>query len=642
MTNTQEVLAQAVVAVGGETRTGQLEMALAVDKAIKEHKHLLVQAGTGTGKSLAYLAPALALGETVVVATATLALQRQILQRDLPAIKEQVSKVLGREISWAILKGRNHYVCLDKVSRGPEDEEPGLFEIPISNLAQQAKKLNNWINETLTGDRDELPEGIDQRLWRGVSVTGRECIGASRCSFAQDCFSEIAKENAKVADLVITNHALLAIDAIEGLPVLPEHVAVIVDEGHELIDRATGAVTKQISPAIIQRCANAAKRFIELEDLQDIDDAAEGLALVLDETASGRITELNNSLAGALARVRDTLQRAISEMRKNKPDADDLEESAAFQRSRVELEEVLQAVTAILQLNEFNVLWIDESRRQILNLAPLSVAGILKENLFEKKPVILTSATLKVGENFDSLIGNLGLEKDEVTTLDVGSPFDFQKQGILYVAKDLPAPGRDGLSQAAIEEMRDLVTAIGGRALLLMSSWNAVEQVAEKLSDLDLNLLVAKKGEPISFLVEEFIQDETSVLIGTIGLWQGVDIPGSSASLVVIDKIPFPRPDDPIISARSALADSQGRSGFASVSLPKAALLLAQGVGRLIRKSSDKGMVAVLDPRLINANYAKRLLKTLPPFWLTTDPAAARKSLVRLREEIEAAVEAKS
>ncbi|MGA0884046.1 MAG: ATP-dependent DNA helicase, partial [Candidatus Nanopelagicales bacterium] len=413
-------------------------------------------------------------------------------------------------------------------------------------------------------------------------------------------------------------------------------------EGHELIDRATGAVTKQISPAIIQRCANAAKRFIELEDLQDIDDAAEGLALILEESTTGRITELSNSLAGALARVRDTLQRAINQMRKNKPDADDVEESAAFQRSRVELEEVLQAVTAILQLNEFSVLWIDESRRQILNLAPLSVAGILKENLFEKKPVILTSATLKVGENFDSLIGNLGLEKDEVTTLDVGSPFDFQKQGILYVAKDLPAPGRDGLSQAAIEEMRDLVTAIGGRSLLLMSSWNAVEQVAEKLSDLDLNLLVAKKGEPISFLVEEFIQDETSVLIGTIGLWQGVDIPGSSASLVVIDKIPFPRPDDPIISARSALADSQGRSGFASVSLPKAALLLAQGVGRLIRKSSDKGMVAVLDPRLINANYAKRLLKTLPPFWLTTDPAAARKSLVRLREEIEAAVEAKS
>lgn len=641
MTTTQEVLKAAVAAVGGEARSGQQEMALAVEKSIKEHKHLLVQAGTGTGKSLAYLAPALALGETVVVATATLALQRQILQRDLPAIKDEVSKVLGREISWAILKGRNHYVCLEKVSRGPEEEDaPGLFEVPISNLAQQAKKLNNWINETLTGDRDDLPDGIDQRLWRGVSVTGRECIGASRCSFAQDCFSEIAKENAKAADLVITNHALLAIDAIEGLPVLPEHVAVIVDEGHELIDRATGAVTKQVSPTIIQRCANAARRFIEIEDLQDIDDAAEGLGLVLDETIPGRVTELNNSLAGALARVRDTLQSAVAQMRKNKPDSDDLEESAAFQRTRGELEEVLQAVSAILQLNEFSVLWIDETRRQMLNLAPLSVAGILKENLFEKKPVILTSATLKVGENFDSLISNLGLKTEEVTVLDVGSPFDFQKQGILYVAKDLPAPSRDGLSQAALNEMRDLVTEMGGRALLLMSSWNAVEQVADALIDLNLNLLVAKKGEPVSFLVDEFIEDETSVLIGTIGLWQGVDIPGSSASLVVIDKIPFPRPDDPIISARSALADSQGRSGFASVSLPKAALLLAQGVGRLIRKSSDKGMVAILDPRLINSNYAKRLLKTLPPFWLTTDPAAARESLKRLREEIEAAVEA--
>ena len=439
---------------------------------------------------------------------------------------------------------------------------------------------------------------------------------------------------------MITNHALLAIDAIEGLPVLPEHVAVIIDEGHELIDRATGAVTKQISPAIIQRCANAARRFIELEDLQDIDDAAEGLGLVLDEMKPGRVTELNNSLAGALARVSDALQRAISEMRKNKPDSEDLEDSAAFQRTRGELEEVLQAISAILQLNEFNVLWIEESRRQMLNLAPLSVAGILRENLFEKKPVILTSATLKVGENFDSLIGSLGLKAEEVTTLDVGSPFDFQKQGILYIAKDLPAPTRDGLSEAALVEMQDLVKAMGGRALLLMSSWNAVEQAANALAELDLNLLVAKKGEPVSFLVDEFFEDETSVLIGTIGLWQGVDIPGNSASLVVIDKIPFPRPDDPIISARSALADSQGKSGFASVSLPKAALLLAQGVGRLIRKSSDKGMVAVLDPRLINSNYAKRLLKTLPPFWLTTDPISARESLKRLREEIEAAVEA--
>lgn len=635
MSGTKEVLAAAVQAVGGTPREGQALMSEAVEKAIKEHKHLLVQAGTGTGKSLAYLAPALALGESVVIATATLALQRQILNRDLPAIKNEVSKVLGRDISWAILKGRNHYICLDKVSSGPEDEPDGLFEAPISNLAQQAKKLNKWISETTTGDRDDLPEGIDQRLWRGVSVTGRECIGAQKCSFSEDCFSEIAKENARSSDLIITNHALLAIDAIEGLPVLPDHVAVIIDEGHELIDRATGAVSKQISPAIIQRCANGAKRFIELEDLQEIDDAAEAIALILDETQPGRIVEISNALAGGLARVRDALNNAIGEMRKNKPDASELEENSFYQRARGELDEVFQAVAAMLQFDEYSVLWIDESRRQILNLAPLSVAGILKENLFDKKPVVLTSATLKVGENFDSLTHNLGLGESDVTTLDVGSPFDFQKQGILYVAKDLPAPSRDGLSQAALTEMRELVEAMGGRALLLMSSWRAVTQTEAALADLDLNLLVAKKGEPVSFLIDEFLQDETSVLLGTIGLWQGVDIPGSSASLVVIDKIPFPRPDDPIISGRSALADSQGKSGFASVSLPKAALLLAQGVGRLIRSNEDKGMVAVLDPRLVNSNYSKRLLKSLPPFWLTTDPKEARSSLVRLKEEIE-------
>jgi ATP-dependent DNA helicase DinG len=635
MSETSQVLAAAVKAVGGEPRAGQVEMALAVEKAIKEHKHLLVQAGTGTGKSLAYLAPALTMGQPVVVATATLALQRQILQRDLPAISKEVSKVLKREISWAILKGRSHYVCRDKVSRGPADENDGLFEAPISNLAQQAKKLNKWIAETPTGDRDDLPEGIDQRLWRGVSVTGRECIGAQKCSFAQDCFSEIAKENARSADLIITNHALLAIDAIEGLPVLPDHVAVIVDEGHELIDRATSAVSKQVSPTIVQRCANAAKHFIEIDDLQDIDDAAEALGLILDEHPAGRINELSESLASALARVRDILQQVITQMRKNKPDANDLEESAAYQRVRGELEEVQQAVATILQLDQYSVLWIDESRRQILNLAPLSVAGILKENLFEKKPVILTSATLKIAGSFDSLAQGLGLSAEEATALDVGSPFDFAKQGILYVASHLPAPDRDGLSKAALSEMRGLIETIGGRTLLLMSSWRAVTQVSEELADLDFNLLVAKKGEGVSFLIEQFSQEETSVLIGTIGLWQGVDIPGASASLVIIDKIPFPRPDDPIISGRSALADSQGKSGFASVSLPKAALLLAQGVGRLIRSSNDKGMVAVLDPRLVNSNYAKRLINSLPPFWLTTDPKEAKESLARLKAEIE-------
>ncbi len=641
MSNTEQVLAAAVLAVGGEPRAGQNQMALAVETAIKEHKHLLVQAGTGTGKSLAYLAPALTFNQPVVIATATLALQRQILQRDLPAISQQVGKVLNREISWAILKGRNHYVCLDKVSRGPEEEADGLFEVPISNLAQQAKKLNKWIEQTNTGDRDDLPEGIDQRLWRGVSVTGRECIGAQKCSFAQDCFSEIAKENARSADLIITNHALLAIDAIEGLPVLPEHVAVIIDEGHELIDRATSAVSKQVSPTIVQRCANAARRFIEVEDLQDIDDAAEGLGLIVQELTPGRIVEISNSLASALARVRDVLHLTITQMRKNKPEANDLEESAAYQRARGELEEVHQAVGAILQLDEYSVLWVDESRRQTLNLAPLSVAAILKENLFDKKPVVLTSATLKVADNFDSLAHGLGLKPDEVTTLDVGSPFDFSKQGILYVASHLPTPSRDGLTTEALDEMKDLINAMGGRSLLLMSSWRAVTQAAEALAQLELNLLIAKKGEPMSFLIDEFTKDETSVLIGTIGLWQGVDIPGASASLVIIDKIPFPRPDDPIISGRSALADSQGRSGFASVSLPKAALLLAQGVGRLIRSSQDKGMVAVLDPRLVNANYSKRLINSLPPFWLTTDPKEARKSLTRLKDEIENQDEAK-
>jgi ATP-dependent DNA helicase DinG len=268
------------------------------------------------------------------------------------------------------------------------------------------------------------------------------------------------------------------------------------------------------------------------------------------------------------------------------------------------------------------------------------VAGLLRDSLFASGSVVLTSATLSVGGEFASLLASAGLA-DDTLAVDVGSPFDHGRQGILYVAKHLPAPGRDGVPMEALDELADLVEAAGGRTLALFSSWRGVERAADYLrvrwgSRPDLPVLVQQRGDSVAGLVERFASVPESTLLGTVSLWQGVDVPGESCSLVVIDRIPFPRPDDPLLAARQRAVDEAGGSGFASVSVPRAGLLLAQGAGRLIRSAEDRGVVAVLDSRLATAAYGRALRASLPPFWYTTDRVTVLGSLDRLREEFTA------
>lgn len=645
MPEVDELLDAAVQALGGQRRPGQHQMAQAVGQAIDQGQHLLVQAGTGTGKSLGYLVPsalhAVTANEAVVVATATLALQKQLVERDLPRLAEAVGPGLDRPLSYAVLKGRNNYVCLHKLNGFvPEDEEQALFSAQRSALGEQAVQVRAWAESSLTGDRDEYPGEIDPRVWRSMSVGRRECIGEHRCPFGDECFTVKRRQQAQEADIVVTNHAMLAIDALEGIPVLPEHGAVIVDEGHELVDRATAAVTCELALPMIERAIGRARRQVDQATLDQVQAAAEAFEEALresclDATGPMRIPVLPRDLVLALTVLRDACHQGLTQLSttgEKDPDA-----LASKQHARAAVEEVHDTAGALLAAGESDVVWIDpgEQRSPSVKLAPLSVAGLLRDALFSRSPVVITSATLTVGGGFDALVTGLGLDGDDVRTMDVGSPFDHARQGILYVARHLPAPGRDGVAMEALDELAELMEAAGGRTLALFSSWRGVERAAEYLRvrlDDAYPLLVQRRGDSVGPLVDAFAAEPAACLLGTVSLWQGVDVPGESCILVVIDRIPFPRPDDPLLSARQQVVDEQGGSGFRAVAVPRAGLLLAQGAGRLIRGVEDRGVVAVLDSRLATAGYGSALRASLPPFWYTTDPAIVRSSLARLRD----------
>lgn len=624
-------------------------MAEAVGEAMADGHHLIVQAGTGTGKSLGYLVPAalhaVTTDEAVVVATATLALQKQLVERDLPRLAAALEPLLERPVTFAVLKGRNNYVCLHKLNGFvPEDEEQALFSAQRSALGEQAVEVRGWAESSQTGDRDEYPGEIDPRVWRSMSVGRRECIGESRCPFGEDCFTVKRRQQAQEADIVVTNHAMLAIDALEGIPVLPEHGAVIVDEGHELVDRATAAVTAEISMPMIERAISRSRRQVDQATLDQVQAAAEAFEdalseASLDATGPIRLPALPRDLVLALTLLRDACHQGLTQLAAaGEKDPDVL---AARQHARAAVEEVHDTAGALLASGEHDVVWIDpgELRSPSLKLAPLSVAGLLREALFSRSPVVVTSATLTVGGGFDALVTGLGLQDGDVTTMDVGSPFDHARQGILYVARHLPAPGRDGVPMEALDELAELIEAAGGRTLALFSSWRGVERAAEYLRvrlDEAYPLLVQRRGDSVGPLVDAFAADPRACLLGTVSLWQGVDVPGESCILVAIDRIPFPRPDDPLLSARQQAVDDAGGSGFRAVAVPKAGLLLAQGAGRLIRGTDDRGVVAVLDSRLATAGYGSALRASLPPFWYSTDGETVRASLMRLRDSLEA------
>lgn len=640
---TEALLGAAVAAIGGASRTGQLTMARAVAKAFENERHLAVQAGTGTGKSLAYLVPSILYAQrsdsTVIVSTATLALQRQLVERDLPRLVDALEPHLERRPTYAILKGRNNYVCKHKLAVPADAPQPLISEEALSRTAREVRRVAQWAGETETGDRDALVPGVSDFAWRQVSVTSAECLGATRCPHGDECFAQRAREQASDVDIVVTNHALLAIDALSDVNIVPEHSAVVLDEAHELDGRVTSAATTSISVRALKQAAQrAAKLGADPDKLEGvIDDVDAALAM----TEPGRWTSIAEPSRAAFASLSKALSTAYAAI--EEPAPGESENAPEKYAERGNLKNLLSAMCAATDgmlaifdepdvTKHRDVVWLtrSEGSENTVYVAPLSVAGLLRSSLFDDTPVVLTSATLTIGGNFDAMAASWGLVPGTWDRLDVGTPFDPAKSGILYTAAHLPAPGREGLAPATLDEIAELITAAGGRTLGLFSSRRAAEQAAQALRA-RLPFEIFLQGEDSTgALVEAFAKSENSCLFGTLSLWQGVDVPGSSLSLVIIDRIPFPRPDDPLLQARSDAADAAGRSGFMEVSASQAALLLAQGTGRLLRSTADRGVIAVLDSRLTTKRYGAFLRRSLLPFWETTDPAVVRGSLARL------------
>ena len=692
-----ELLGAAVGAVpGGTSRPGQEEMAAAVEAAAQTGEHLIVQAGTGTGKSLAYLVPALHTGGTVVVSTATLALQAQLVDSDLPRLADAVEPVLRRRPTFAVLKGRHHYLCKAKLegstaedpTDGLFDDGPGQWLGAAGKMGQQMTRLREWAEETDTGDRTELEPGVDDQTWRLASMPARECIGALKCPFGDECFAEASRARAREADIVVTNHSLLAVDMLAGRHILPDHDLLVIDEAHELVDRVTSAAQAELTPETVARAARRAKSSVDGRVVDQLEGAGAAFGLAMETAPVGRLVSLPDQLRDALIVLDGAGRRAldgIGDITADDPD------SVTKTQTKSMLQSVGQTAQRLLEQSAQDVAWIseDERMRRSVVVAPLSVAPQLGATLFTNRTVVATSATLAIGGRFDLVARSLGLQVDQGRTpatsdqrpepppaveepersvaasaaaaaraaviaareaadrlvsedgepdprwraLDVGSPFDYPKQGILYVASRLPRPGASGLSDAAQQELIELAEAAGGRTLGLFSSRRAASQAAEALrARTDLPVLV--QGEDsLGHLVRKFRAEEKVCLLGVMSLWQGVDVPGPACQLVVVDRLPFPRPDEPLSAARSRAVDESGGSGFMAVSVPHAAVRLAQGAGRLIRAAGDRGVVAVLDSRLHTARYGDFIRKTLPPFWYTTSGDVVRAALRRLDAE---------
>jgi ATP-dependent DNA helicase DinG len=661
------LLDAAVKGIGGVQRPGQAEMVHAVADAIATREHLLVQAGTGTGKSLAYLIPAVVrafdTGRPTVVATATLTLQAQIVDFDMPRLAKAIAPILGRQPTWALVKGRRNYLCRHKLSGGfPADDEGSLLSVGavdanVSWLGAEVVRLRSWAEETQSGDRDELLPGVSERAWRQVSVAAHECLGG-KCPMVGECFVEQARAGARDVDVVVTNHAFMAIDSFEGRQMLPEHDLLIVDEGHDLVDRVTSTITDELTVPMI---AGAAKRAGRLAGTDQVTDASEFLAAIVDEMPEGRLNGIPDSLSLALARVRDSARGVQTELKPASPEDND----GARQVARAAIDEIFENAERILEERELDVAWVskDPRRGSVLKVAPMSVAMLMRDKVFGDRTVIMTSATLELGGTFDAVAGILGLRGEGAPTwrgLDVGSPFDYPKQAIAYVAKHLPAPGRDGMATETLDEIEELVRAAGGRTLGLFSSMRAAVAATEAMrerfakgtgkdsgkgsgrdtgndagdsdSDTEDIEFICQGEDQTSTLVRQFAREPRTCLFGTLSLWQGVDVPGSSCQLVIIDRIPFPRPDDPLSSARAQAIARMGGNGFMAVSATHAALRLAQGAGRLLRRGDDRGVVAILDSRMMTARYAGFLQKSLPPFWPTIDKAMVLAALKRLDE----------
>ncbi len=612
---------------GGEDRPGQVEMTSAVAEAMTTDRHLIVKAGTGTGKSLAYLVPAVLNGKRTVIATATKALQDQLANKDLPFLQDRVDV----PFEFSVLKGRSNYVCRQRLQElEAEGQQLGLdADLGLGDGvdADDLDTILSWVERTHTGDRAELPIEPSGRTWAAVSVGPTECPGQKKCPMGGSCFAEMARAQSYEADVVVVNTHLYALDLVSDNAILGEHAVVIIDEAHQLEDIVANAAGFELTGGRLRNLANTVKAIVADDSLTtDLHDIADQLGLDLEPYVGERVDEVDDDLARTLSRARDRAERALDALRKIPKDGA-AEVIGRKERATNAATHIIADIDLALDLVSGTVAWVEGGgHNPRLKVASIDVADTLHDHLFGTRTAVMTSATIPL-----NLPSRLGLGDDTpFDVIDVGSPFDFEEAGLLYCPVTMPDPRHDDYRDSLHNEIEALIMAAGGRTLALFTSWRSMNLAKEHLLDRLPYTLLAQGDSPKQLLVDQFLDDEESVLLATMSFWQGVDIPGRTLSCVIIDRIPFPRPDDPLLQARR---DQVGRAAFGEIDLPRASMLLAQGAGRLIRSSEDRGVVAVLDSRLATKkSYRWELINALPPLKRTKEREEVVEFLKTLRD----------
>ena len=587
-----------------ERRPGQVAMAEAVSHSIDTDRHAVITAGTGTGKTLAYLVPVVASGRRAVVATATKALQDQIASRDLPHVAAALADELGRTVTWSVLKGRNNYLCLQRLDELQSRLDP---DVPSADL----DRLVRWAGHSDSGDIATIDWPISERILRHATVGADECPGATRCPRGNECFAERARARAIETDVIVVNLHLYALDLASDGMILPEHDLVVIDEAHQLEDVVGAAAGSSAGPGSIAACASAIRGVIRDAPLEAaLTGAASELESALSPALNHRLpTPISGPVRSALATARVHVESAASALRRIVTNDPGVIQRAA--RATTSAMRLLESLDRLLDAGSESVAFVSGvPQLPRLETVPLDVGVFLQEHLWPNRTVVLTSATIPI-----TLPSRLGLNIDDVDIVDVGSPFDYAEQALLYCPRHIADPRDPGRADQVYDEIERLILAAGGRTLALFTSWRAMRDAADRMDSRIPYRLLRQDDMPKIALIEAFTNDVNSCLFATQGFFHGVDVPGPALSLVIVDKIPFPRPDDPVLSARREVA---GDGAFSSIDLPLAATQLAQAAGRLIRSRTDHGVVAVLDPRLATKGYGGRIVAALPPMTPTT------------------------